>query len=103
LPVDKGGDAGVLGAHAQFIRRNQAIDDGVNNRGFGRREEEIAAGNDRWNRIFGCQGNTLVTTRALTPLAMMRSAALVSRLRRVTLPTCLDFGVGGCGDLLPGK
>jgi hypothetical protein len=32
---------------------------------------------------LGSHGSTLVTTRALTPRAVMRSAALASKLRRV--------------------
>ena len=36
LPVDEGGDAGILGAGAELIGRNQAIDDGIDDGGFSR-------------------------------------------------------------------
>ena len=34
LPVDEGGDAGILGAGAEFVGRDQAIDDGVDGGGL---------------------------------------------------------------------
>jgi hypothetical protein len=51
LPVDEGRDTGVLGARAEIVGRDQAIDDGIDDCGFSRREEQIATGDDRRNRI----------------------------------------------------
>ncbi len=51
LPIDEGRDTGVLGPWAEIVRRDQAIDDGIHRCGFGRREEQIAAGHNRRDRI----------------------------------------------------
>ena len=51
LAVDEGRDPGVLGPWAEIVGRDQAIDDGIHRRSFSRREEQIAAGTDRCDRI----------------------------------------------------
>ena len=51
LPVDEGGDAGILGAGPELVGRDQAIDDGIDDGGFVGGEEQIAAGHDRRDRI----------------------------------------------------
>src|SRR5258708_40027412 len=59
------------------------------------------SGGTGWGWV-GCQGRTLVSTRALTPLVITRRAALASRLRRVRWPECFDFAGGGVRPV-PGK